>query len=121
MFVPKPVVAITIALLGAFAIVLVAVIYNAWDDYSRGAAVEFRNTTGVRLCYARPSCSAEIRPHTTSRWVPDSCDNCLVEIYTEDGQKLYERTAPFRQWEDAYILISEREGEFIIADSLPSP
>ncbi len=115
MVIPRPIVFVaTAGLIALAAWILIGLI-----DF-HGDAIEFRNTSDLRLCYARPSCSAEINPHTSSYWVPDSCDPCLVEIYTEDGRRVYAKVAPFNEWADAYVLINERDGEIIVTDSIQS-
>lgn len=116
MVIPKPIVVVVTAGLIALAAWL---LIGYFIDFSPG--IEFRNTSALRLCYARSTpCSAEINPHTSSYWVPDSCDPCTVEIYTEDGRRVYAKRAPFKEWADAYVLINERDGEIIVTDSIQS-
>ena len=113
MVIPKPIVfVVTAGLIALAAWILIGYLIVS-------PAIEFRNTSDLRLCYARSSpCSAEINPHTSSYWQPDSCDPCLVEIYTEDGRRVYAKRAPFKEWADAYVLINVRDGEIIVTDSI---
>src|SRR5574341_2040021 len=95
------------------------------DSYDENPVVKFYNTTDSPLCYItpRPDCSDSIKPRGTSHWAVDSCfrgSQGGVWIYTESGQKIYERSARCEDWgDDAFVVINWRNGEFIVADSIP--
>lgn len=103
------------------------IVVTACDSYDENPIVTFYNTTDSPLCYlaSRPDCSESIKPRATSHWTVDSCfrgQQGGVWIHTESGREIYTRSARCEEWgDDAFIVINKRDGEFVVAGSLPSP
>ena len=123
--VPAPVfyasVAITVVL-GLFLLVLLLYggLGHALNEAQHGSSIAFHNTTDSLLCYGSPSCSAEIKPRATSYWAMDcySVRADEVTVHTPQGRELYRKFADCDEWQDAIVVINERDGEFIVADSI---
>jgi hypothetical protein len=92
---------------------------HAWHQSQRGSSVAYHNMTDQLLC-ASPSCGAEIKPDATSYWAEDcySAPIATVEVYTPKGRQLYSRSADCEDWTGEFIVINERDGDFIVVDSL---
>jgi len=125
---PAPVFYSAVAIVVVLALfLLVLLLYgglgHALDEAQHGSSIEFHNTTDSLLCYGSPSCSAEIKPHATSYWAMDcySVRADEVTIYTPQGRELYRRFADCDDWTGAHVVINERDGEFIVADSINTP
>ncbi len=86
--------------------------------------VTFHNKTDTTLCYSavgpQPGC-AEIKPRDKTEFALDSCQGePEVTVRARDGSEVYRRAAPCSEWDDAFILINRRDGQFVIADSIPA-
>ncbi|SRR6266542_232716 len=86
--------------------------------------VTFHNKTDMTLCYSavspQPGC-AEIKPRYETEFALDSCQGePEVTVRTRDGSEVYRRAALCSEWDDAFILINRRDGQFVIADSIPA-
>lgn len=126
--VPAPVFYASVALVIMLALfLLVFLLYgglgHAWDQAQHGHSIAFHNTTDTLLCYGGPECGAEIKPRATSHWAMD-CNSVrvgVVTVYTPQGRELYRRVADRHDWTGAFLIINERDGEFIVADSINAP
>ena len=112
-------------IVGCLALLLVLLAQAFPEDRSGlcdGCTVTFHNETDDRLCAFYPGCEeggAQIKPHGKSEWLLDSCQGePEVAIYIPSGRKIYSGVAGCYEWDDAFVLINQRGGEFVVADSL---
>jgi len=110
---------------GCLALLLLLLVRAFPEDQSGmcdGCTVTFHNETDELLCAFYSGCEkggAQIKPHGKSEWLLDSCrGGAEVAIYTPAGRKIYSGVAGCYEWDDAFVLINERAGEFIVADSI---
>ena len=114
-------------LVGCLALLLVLLVQAFPEDNSglcEGCTVTFDNKTDAPLCAFHPcdEVSSHIKPRGKSVWSLDSCvGEPEVTIYTTSGRKLYSRVAGCYEWDDGFILINYRDGEFVVADNLDPP
>jgi hypothetical protein len=55
-----------------------------------------------------------------SKWAVDSCfGGGIVTLWRSGESALYSRTAACDDWARAFFIINQRDGEFIVVDSLP--
>ncbi|MGH8629376.1 MAG: zinc-ribbon domain-containing protein [Burkholderiales bacterium] len=133
MLVPRPLVFVTAAALVVLVPLLLFVLLygglrHAWDNFAQcgNQCVTFYNTTDTPLCFSsggrassRGECT-DIKPRATSQWSIDSCfGRGGVTVYTSEGQELYRRYADCDDWNDAFMIINQKGGEFVVVDSLP--
>jgi hypothetical protein len=120
---------VILASLAILVLALVSVLpdYNLIGDgdFCHACTVKFHNTTDETLCAFYTPCgpgNADIKPRGKSEWLLDSClKSAEVQVFTKSGRELYSKVAGCHEWDDAFILINYRDGEFIIADSLDPP
>ena len=121
-FVPRPLVFLTAAILVVAVPLLLYFLVDAFIDYQHSSSVAYYNMTDELLCASTPrSCGADIKPHARSYWAVDcnSAPIAQVVVYTQDGRLLYERRADCSDWTGEFVVINRRDGEFVVADSLP--
>jgi len=86
--------------------------------------VTFENKTDATLCFSAfgpsPVCD-EIRPRGKTEIAAfDSCQGePEVTVRTRSGTEIYRRAALCIDWDTSYILINQRDGEFVVVDSIP--
>jgi hypothetical protein len=119
-------------LAGASLVVLVVVLgfvanygglRHAWDEYEANS-VAFENTTDQVLCAGdggpMDRCFREIKPRATSKWSTTACTGgqtiTVFDLATQT--EYYERYELCGGFDGARIIINQRDGEFIVADSL---
>jgi len=120
--VARPLVFLTVAILVVAVPLLVYFLVGALNDYQHSSSVAYYNTTDELLCASSPpSCGADIKPHATSYWSEDcnSAPIAQVVVYTQDGRLLYARRSDCSDWTGEFVVINQRNGEFVVADSLP--
>ena len=126
---PRPLVYGTAAILVVLTLLLLLVVYydgqHAWREFRYDGTVAFFNTTDTLLCYKSggppESSCAEIKPRAESNWLNNSCfGQGGVTVYTARGQQLlYRRSADCGAWRGAFFIITQRNGEILVVDSLP--
>jgi hypothetical protein len=96
----------------------------------------FVNNTDSLICYFPNSAEAaagefcgEVKPRkqTVSRAICasgrkiDTAATTVVLTVGVQGREIYNRTATCKQWSDSHakFIIDQREGEFVVTDSLP--
>ncbi len=87
--------------------------------------VTFQNKTDTTLCFSavgpKPGCADEIKPQNETKFALDSCQGePEVTVRTRSGSEIYRRAALCNEWNEAFILINRRDGDFVIADSIPA-
>jgi hypothetical protein len=92
-----------------------------WED-DTNPVVKFQNETDEPLCFWHANPCAPIKPRDDSKWAIDSCfEEGEVRVLTPEGRQIYLRRASCGEWDDARVVINERDGEFIVEDNLDSP
>ena len=87
--------------------------------------VTFQNKSDMTLCFSpygpEPGCAHEIKPQGETKFAAfDSCQGePEVTVRTRGGSEVYRRAALCNEWDEAFILINRRDGEFVIVDSIP--
>ena len=115
---------------GSFALLLALLIVTIdlpEGDCTEGTycTVTFQNKTDTTLCFSpyRPEadCTYEIKPRSETKSA--AFHSCLgepeVTVRTRSGSEVYRRAALCNEWDDAFILINQRDGEFVVVDSIP--
>ena len=100
-------------------VLLASLVYVLLDDYNKGD-IAVHNTTDAFLCfnYAGPECP-EIKPRATSHhWLGDCYGSGPVTIYTPRGREIYSEFANCDAWQGASVVIVERNGVYIVADTI---
>ncbi len=132
MWIPQWLVFVAGAGLVALAVVLLFAaqyggLRHAWDEFQE-KQISFQNTTDTVLCFGDGGpptipCAREIKPLATSDWSPGTCTGgTTVTVYDPQTQTvLYSRSAECGGFDGVTIIINQRNGEFVIADSLPPP
>jgi len=87
--------------------------------------VAFENTTDTVLCAGDGGpmdrgCFREIKPRATSKWSTSSCTGGQTVTVFDPATKseLYKRYELCGGFDGARIIINQRNGEFVVADSL---
>ncbi len=140
MLVPRPLVFVTAATFIVLGVLLLFVILygglrHAWNEV-QGKDLEFHNTTDTLLCIgsggpASSQCAllsgggfAEIKPRSTLLWSTGHCSGSreIITVYEPETERIiYDKSVECGGFDGAIININERDGEFVVADSLPSP
>jgi hypothetical protein len=85
--------------------------------------VTFQNKTDTTLCYSavgRQSGCDEIKPRGKTEFALHSCQGePEITVHTRSGSEVYRRAALCNEWDTSFILINQRDGEFVIVDSIP--
>ena len=129
MSVPAPLAYITPIALVAVVLCLGAVLYyngrHVWHEFRYDHSVAFFNSTDELLCYASggppgSSCDAEIRPRAESHWLNNSCvgEGGVTVYRVREPRLLYRQFADCSDWVGAFFIITERNGDLLVVDSL---
>jgi hypothetical protein len=117
----------TTILVSCLALLLV-ILFQAFPGDRSGmcdtCTVTFHNKTEEPLCtfYPCDEGGSQIKPRGKSVWGLDSCgEEAEVTVYTQSGEEIYNRVAGCYEWDDGFILINHRDGEFVVADNLNPP
>ena len=131
MAVPWPLVYVTATILLLLTLFLLFVLLgggvrHAWDEFGHGGSITFYNTTDTLLCYGTtPSshCSAPIKPRAKSYWLGDCYGSGSFGVYQPGNRPrtIYTKSADCDDWHGAIVVINERDGELIVADSINTP
>jgi len=119
---------VVVSLVASLALLLVLLVSLLPENNSGlcdTCTVTFHNKTDELLC-TYPGCDtpsgSHIEPRGKSEFLLDSCNGQYeVTVYTPSGRKLYSKVAGCYEWDDGFILINYRDGEFVVADSLDPP